>query len=314
MFMCGSAHLRVRENNQKNKEQNTTEILLRQRYCLKWTSHIVRVVVWGQSKKIQPINEFRDRCEGRILCRPAWKQKNKKKLNKLEYSPKLEDCTAPVNVPIFAWRKCFFCQSTLRIYRVYTPYENVDLSLENKQKKLVKKFELQKYHLKSKFWPTYWLVALHGMKQTDFEFWGPNQNFFCRRHLDLLCQYAWSLCAPAGKYAINRGLNQNFCTKRSTKRGLFSHDSEKMTGKTIKSIQELGEFFKYGNAGSNNELWDPFNRLFRVSMKSSRMEIPKKFEAKLSRWFHLPGDEHEEQSIKRAELQTVGWYSQILEL
>jgi len=47
-------------------------------------------------------------------------------------------------------------------------------------------------------------------------------------------------------------------------------------------------------------------------MKSSRMEIPKKFEAKLSRWFHLPGDEHEEQSIKRAELQTVGWYSQIL--
>lgn len=92
------------------------------------------------------------------------------------------------------------------------------------------------------------------------------------------------------------------------------HDSEKMTGKTIKSIQELGEFFKYGNAGSNNELWDPFNRLFRVSMKSSRMEIPKKFEAKLSRWFHLPGDEHEEQSIKRAELQTVGWYSQILEL
>lgn len=138
MFMCGSAHLRVRENNQTNKEQNTTEILLRQRYCLKWTSHIVRVVVWGQSKKIQPINEFRDRCEGRILCRPAWKQKNKKKLNKLEYSPKLEDCTAPVNVPIFAWRKCFFCQSTLRIYRVYTPYENVGLSLENKQKNSLK--------------------------------------------------------------------------------------------------------------------------------------------------------------------------------
>lgn len=138
MFMCGSAHLRVRENNQKNKEQKTTEILLRQRYCLKWTSHIVRVVVWGQSKKIQPINEFRDRCEGRILCRPAWKQKNKKKLNKLEYSPKLEDCTAPVNVPIFAWRKCFFCQSTLRIYRVYTPYENVGLSLENKQKNSLK--------------------------------------------------------------------------------------------------------------------------------------------------------------------------------
>ena len=49
-------------------------------------------------------------------------------------------------------------------------------------------------------------------------------------------------------------------------------------------------------------------------MKSSRMDIPKKFEGKLSRWFHLPGDEHEEQSIKRAELQTVGWYSQILEL
>jgi len=78
-----------------------------------------------------------------------------------------------------------------------------------------------------------------------------------------------------------------------------------MTRKTIKSIQELGEFFKYGDARSNNELWGPFNRIFRVSMKSSRMEIPKKFEAKLSRWFHLPGDEHEEQSIKRAELQTV---------
>ncbi|KAL9980509.1 hypothetical protein ACROYT_G009109 [Oculina patagonica] len=29
------------------------------------------------------------------------------------------------------------------------------------------------------------------------------------------------------------------------------------------------------------------------------------FEAKLTRWFHLPGDEHEEQSIKRAEFQTV---------
>ena len=85
-----------------------------------------------------------------------------------------------------------------------------------------------------------------------------------------------------------------------------------MTRKAIKSIQELGEFVKYGDAGSNNELWDPFNRIFRVSTKSSRMEIPKKFEAKLSRWFHLPGDEQEEQSIKRAECQTVGWYSQIL--
>lgn len=244
MFMCGSAHLRVRENNQKNKEQKTTEILLRQRYCLKWTSHIVRVVVWGQSKKIQPINEFRDRCEGRILCRPAWKQKNKKKLNKLEYSPKLEDCTAPVNVPIFAWRKCFFCQSTLRIYRVYTPYENVDLSLENKQKKLVKKFELQKYHLKSKFWPTYWLVALHGMKQTDFEFWGPNQNFFCRRHLDLQCQYAWSLCAPAGKYAINRGPNQNFCTTLRKWPGKLSSPSKNWENSSNTEMQ--GQTTNYG--------------------------------------------------------------------
>ena len=85
-----------------------------------------------------------------------------------------------------------------------------------------------------------------------------------------------------------------------------------MTRKAIKSIQELGEFFKYGDAGSNNELWGPFNRIFRVSTKSSRMEIPKKFEAKLSRWFHLPGDEHEEQSITRAEYQTVGWYFQII--
>jgi len=85
-----------------------------------------------------------------------------------------------------------------------------------------------------------------------------------------------------------------------------------MTRKAIKSIQELGEFFKYGDAGSNNELWSPFNRIFRVSTKSSRMEIPKKFEAKLSRWFHLPGDEHEEESITRAEYQTVGRYFQII--
>ena len=113
---------------------------------------------------------------------------------------------------------------------------------------------------------------------------------------------------------INRGLKQNFCKVATWVLPVPFHDTEKMTGKNIKSIQELGEFFKYGNAGSNNELWGPFNRIFRVSMKSSRMEIPKKFEGKLSRWFHLPGDEHEEQSIKRAELQTVGWYSQILEL
>lgn len=46
-------------------------------------------------------------------------------------------------------------------------------------------------------------------------------------------------------------------------------------------------------------------------MQSSRMAIPKKFEEKLTRWFKLPGDVNEEQSIKRAEYQTVGWYSQI---
>lgn len=85
-----------------------------------------------------------------------------------------------------------------------------------------------------------------------------------------------------------------------------------MTGKTIKSIQELGEFFKYGDAGADSDVWGAFNRIFRVSMKSSKMAIPKMFEAKLTRWFHLPGDEHEEQSIKRAEFQTVGWYSHFL--
>lgn len=47
-------------------------------------------------------------------------------------------------------------------------------------------------------------------------------------------------------------------------------------------------------------------------MKSSKMTIPKMFEKKLTRWFHLADDECEEQSIKRAESQTVGWYSQIL--
>jgi len=66
------------------------------------------------------------------------KTKETKNLFKLDYSPKLEDCTVPVNVPIFVWTKCFFCQSTLRIYREYTPYENVDLSLENKQKNSLK--------------------------------------------------------------------------------------------------------------------------------------------------------------------------------
>lgn len=56
----------------------------------------------------------------------------------------------------------------------------------------------------------------------------------------------------------------------------------------------MGEFFKYGNVGLNNELWDLFNWLFRVLMKFSWMEILKKFEVKLSWWFYLLGDEYEE--------------------
>ena len=85
----------------------------------------------------------------------------------------------------------------------------------------------------------------------------------------------------------------------------------KMTRKAIKSIQELGELFTSGDAidaglNTNSHIWGPFNRIFRVSMKSSQMAIPKSFEAKLTRWFRLPDDTHEEQSIKRAEFQTVG--------
>ena len=84
-----------------------------------------------------------------------------------------------------------------------------------------------------------------------------------------------------------------------------------MTRKAIKSIQELGELFTSGDAidaglNTSSHTWGPFNRIFRVSMKSSRMAIPKSFEAKLTRWFRLPDDTHEEQSIKRAEFQTVG--------
>lgn len=84
----------------------------------------------------------------------------------------------------------------------------------------------------------------------------------------------------------------------------------KMAGKAVKSIQELGELLKCGDkvdAASNSHVWDAFNRIFRVSMKSSQMTIPKSFEAKLTRWFHLPGDVNEEESIKRAEFQTIGW-------
>ncbi|XP_058952739.2 uncharacterized protein [Pocillopora verrucosa] len=78
-----------------------------------------------------------------------------------------------------------------------------------------------------------------------------------------------------------------------------------MTRKTVRSILELGDFFKSGDGGANYETWGPFNRIFRVSTQSSRMTIPKKFEEKLTRWFKLPGDINDDQSIKRAEYQTV---------
>lgn len=48
---CGSAHLPVSATKWKNKKQNDTEILSRQRYYLKRTSYIARVVIWVQSKK-----------------------------------------------------------------------------------------------------------------------------------------------------------------------------------------------------------------------------------------------------------------------
>lgn len=82
-----------------------------------------------------------------------------------------------------------------------------------------------------------------------------------------------------------------------------------MSRKRIKSIQELGELFTRGDVvdtASSCKILGPFNRIFKVSMKSSKMAIPKSFEEKLTRWFHLPDDTDEEQSIKRAELQTVG--------
>ncbi|XP_068678167.1 uncharacterized protein [Montipora foliosa] len=81
-----------------------------------------------------------------------------------------------------------------------------------------------------------------------------------------------------------------------------------MSRKTVRSIQELGELFTHRDGVDNvsdSKLWGPFNRIFRVSMKSSKMAVPKSFEAKLTRWFHLPDDTNDEQSIKRAELQTV---------
>lgn len=68
-------HLPVKETNEKNKTKNDTEILLRQRYCWKWTSYIARVVIWVQRKKNEQINEVRDRCESRISSQPAKKQK-----------------------------------------------------------------------------------------------------------------------------------------------------------------------------------------------------------------------------------------------
>lgn len=91
--------------------------------------------------------------------------------------------------------------------------------------------------------------------------------------------------------------------------GKTQNSPQNMSQKSIKSIQELGELFTRGDvvdAASNCKISEPFNRIFRVSMKSSKMAIPKSFEEKLTRWFHLPGDPDEEQSIKRAELQTVG--------
>ena len=53
--------------------------------------------------------------------------------------PVLGGCTVPVNAPIFASKKYFFSLSTSRIYREYTPYENVDLYLKNKTEKTRKK-------------------------------------------------------------------------------------------------------------------------------------------------------------------------------
>ena len=92
---------------------------------------------------------------------------------------------------------------------------------------------------------------------------------------------------------------------RNRRRG----ECQKMSRKTVRSIQELGELFTHRDGVDNvsdSKFWGPFNRIFRVSMKSSKMAVPKSFEAKLTRWFHLPDDTNDEQSIKRAELQTVG--------
>ena len=50
-----------------------------------------------------------------------------------------------------------------------------------------------------------------------------------------------------------------------------------MSQKTIKSIQELRELFTRGDVGDAAKISGPLVRIFEVSMKSSKMAIPKSF-------------------------------------
>ena len=65
------------------------------------------------------------------FSRDPQKTKELLKLLTANHSLMLGDCRVPANAPIFASRKYFFSQLTLRICREYTPYENVDLYLKN---------------------------------------------------------------------------------------------------------------------------------------------------------------------------------------
>ena len=72
----------------------------------------------------------------------------------------------------------------------------------------------------------------------------------------------------------------------------------------VGSVVELAEICQSGAACSDD--WAAFHRIFKVTMSSNRMVIPKPFAAKISRWFKVPTDTCEGQSFRRAENQSVG--------
>lgn len=78
----------------------------------------------------------------------------------------------------------------------------------------------------------------------------------------------------------------------------------KTASRRVRSVIDLEEACRSGATTSDD--WIAFNRIFKVTMSSSRMAIPKPFEAKIARWFKLPTDESEEEATERAQNQTVG--------